>query len=599
MPEVRTPVFVIAGSILAMTALVAQGPDVSESGVMLTGTVTSASGEKLGGATVSARRSGASITTSVFTDEQGTYYFPPMADGRYAVRAQAVGWEKAERVVELKGAVRKQDVVLKPTADFFTQLPGDQMVAALPEDTPAHRRMKAVFIAVCTECHSANMALSNRFDAQGWDAIVTAMSRTEAMARFGGGPSPMIRRFQDDLVAYLTEMRGPGPSPIHAEVPPRPAGDARLPVVYEYDLPAEVGGGYVLNNGGDWSLGHPAASGGGFGIHDATVDFNGNVWFTYNDRESTTRSIGKVDRHTGQVTDFKYARPDGRAATTHGIFVAHDGMIWFNVNMRDPDRTDSRRLGRINPDTDAFDVFTPPAGMVAMRIHVAEDGQGQIWGDSSAGAVRFNPSTGKWREFESLTEGLTYGASGDREGNGWWAQFGADAVGHADVETGKVSEIKMPPSVPGFLQAGDVSAEDRDALSRQRPRRLAADVNGADVWVPNFSGNNLMRIDTDTMSTTFYPAPRVGMNPYMAPVDANHNVWVSFQGGDEVGKFDPRTEEWTLYSWPSRGTSLRNLGLVEQNGVVQVIGAYFNASRVGRMVMRTESDLEALRARAR
>ena len=137
------------------------------------------------------------------------------------------------------------------------------MVAALPEDTPPHRRMKAVFGSLCTECHSASMILNNRFDAQGWDAIVTAMGRITAMNTFGDKPSPVISHFQKDLVAYLAEMRGPGPSPIHVTLPPRPAGDALLPVVYEYDLPAEAGGGYVLNNGGDWSLGHPAASGGG------------------------------------------------------------------------------------------------------------------------------------------------------------------------------------------------------------------------------------------------------------------------------------------------------------------------------------------------
>ena len=599
MPNVRTLLFVTAGSMLAVAALAAQRLDVSETAVILTGTVTSASGETLGGATVSARRSGATITTSVFTDQQGKYYFPPMADGRYSVRGQVVGWDKAERIVELKGAVQKQDLVLQPTTDVFTQLSGDQMVAALPEDTPAHRRMKAVLIGVCTECHSASMVLGNRFDTHGWDAIVTAMSRTEAMARFNDRPSPVISHFQEDLVAYLTEVRGPGPSPIQVKVPPRPAGDARLPVVYEYDLPAEVGGGYVLNNGGDWSLGHPAASGGGFGIHDATVDFNGNVWFTYNDRESVTRSIGKVDRKTGRVTEFKYARPDGRAATTHGIFVGHDGMIWFNVNLRDPNVRGSERLGRIDPNTDDFDVFTPPVGTKGMTIHVAEDGQGQIWGDTSTGAVRFNPTTGEWRAFKSLTQpGSTYGAVGDRDGNGWWAQFGIDVVGHADVTTGKVSEIKLPPSTYGFLQEGDLSAEDLKVLSRQRPRRPAADVRGADVWVPNFSGNNLMRINIETMKTTFHPVPRVGMNPYMAAVDASHNVWVSFLGGDEVGKFDPTTETWTLYSWPSRGTALRHLGLVDHNGVVQVIGAYFNAARVGRMVMRTERDVQALRARA-
>src|SRR5262245_3310589 len=354
MLNVRKLLFVAAGSVLAMAALAAQHRDVPESGVMLTGTVTSASGEKIGGATVSARRSGQTITTSVFTDPQGKYYFPPMEDGSYSVRAQVAGWEKADRTVELKGTVQKQDLVLKPTKDFFSQLSGDQIVAALPEDTTAHRRMKAVVVAVCTECHSAGTVLNNRFDAQGWDAIVTAMSHITAMNTFNEKPSPVISHFQKDLVAYLTEMRGPGPSPMQLKLPSRPAGAALSPVVYEYDLPVEAGGGYVLNNGSDWSLGHPAASGGGFGIHDATVDFNGNIWFTYNDQQSMTRSIGKIDTKTGRVTDFKHARPDGRAATTHGIFVGHDGMIWFNVNLRTPGVEGAAKLGRIDPKTEAF-----------------------------------------------------------------------------------------------------------------------------------------------------------------------------------------------------------------------------------------------------
>ena len=599
MLNVRKLLFVTAGSMLAMAALAAQHRDASETGVILTGTVISASGEKIGGATVSARRSGQTITTSVFTDQQGRYYFPPMEDGSYSVRAQVAGWEKADRIVELNGAVQKQDLVLKPTKDFFSQLSGDQIVAALPEDTPAHRRMKAVFVEVCTECHSASTILNNRFDTQGWDAIVTAMSRITAMNVFNDKPSPVISHFQKDLVAYLTEMRGPRPSPMQPKLPPRPAGVAASPVVYEYDLPAEAGGGYVPNNGGDWSLGHPAASGGGFGIHDATVDFNGNLWFTYNDQQSVTRSFAKVDTRTGRVTDFKYPRPDGRAATTHGIFVGHDGMIWFNVNLRTPDVQGAEKLGRIDPRTDAFDVFTPPAGTKGMTIHVAEDGQGKIWGDTSTGAVTFNPKTGEWRGFSSVTQpGFTYGAAGDRDGNGWWTQFGLDIVGHADVKTGKVSEIKLPPARHAFLKEGDFSAEDLKVLSRQRPRRLGVDVKGADVWVPNYSGQTLMRINIDTMKTTFYPAPREGLNPYMAAVDAGHNVWVSFLGGDEVGKFDPKTEKWTLYSWPTRGTALRHLGMVDHNGVVHVIGAYFNAARIGRMVMRTERDVQALRARA-
>ena len=42
------------------------------------------------GVTVSARATGSSITTSVFTDADGQYFFPPLSEGRHKVWAQAV-----------------------------------------------------------------------------------------------------------------------------------------------------------------------------------------------------------------------------------------------------------------------------------------------------------------------------------------------------------------------------------------------------------------------------------------------------------------------------------------------------------------------------
>ena len=48
----------------------------------LWGTVTSTSGERLEGVTVSARAPGRNVTTSVFTDSDGEYHFPPLETGR-------------------------------------------------------------------------------------------------------------------------------------------------------------------------------------------------------------------------------------------------------------------------------------------------------------------------------------------------------------------------------------------------------------------------------------------------------------------------------------------------------------------------------------
>src|SRR5258708_39467685 len=63
---------------------------------LLTGSITSASGQKLEGVQVSAKMEGATITTSVYTDLNGDYFFPAMADGKYRVWAQAPGFETSK-----------------------------------------------------------------------------------------------------------------------------------------------------------------------------------------------------------------------------------------------------------------------------------------------------------------------------------------------------------------------------------------------------------------------------------------------------------------------------------------------------------------------
>ena len=73
---------------------------------------------------------------------------------------------------------------MKETKDYWLQLSGDEMEAALPEDTPMHRRMKDVFMRQCTSCHGANIAFQNKFDEQGWEAIINAMSRTNTSGGF-------------------------------------------------------------------------------------------------------------------------------------------------------------------------------------------------------------------------------------------------------------------------------------------------------------------------------------------------------------------------------------------------------------------------------
>src|SRR5262245_35085529 len=105
----------VLSSSVALLALVTA--PVFAADAILSGAVTSASGEKMGGVTVSAKADGATITTTVFTDADGNYFFPPMASGKYHVWAQALSFATAKGDVDL-AANKAENFTLKPTDDY-------------------------------------------------------------------------------------------------------------------------------------------------------------------------------------------------------------------------------------------------------------------------------------------------------------------------------------------------------------------------------------------------------------------------------------------------------------------------------------------------
>src|SRR6266436_3013627 len=131
----------MAAAGLAIAAMVLPSTSSRADDVILSGTVVSSPGEKMGGVTVSAKPEGGTITTSVFTDESGAYYFPPMPAAKYRVWAQALSYKAAKSSIDLP-TTKRQDFLLKPMQDFVRQLPGDVLLAALPGDTAEDFRMK-------------------------------------------------------------------------------------------------------------------------------------------------------------------------------------------------------------------------------------------------------------------------------------------------------------------------------------------------------------------------------------------------------------------------------------------------------------------------
>jgi streptogramin lyase len=575
---------------------------------MFKGTVKAATGEALAGVPVSVRPDGKTFTQTVFTDEKGAFYFPPFAapfePGKYQAWSQAVGFGMERGEIELMpGHSMGRDFVLKKIDDFTNQLSGTEWMDALPDVTREDRRMKEIFRVNCIECHQPGLVLQNRFDEQGWTAILNLMEKVSYHGFSGVATPPRatIAYHKKELAQYLARIRGPESSPLKFKLMPRPTGDAARVVITEYDIPTAVGKAErAVNDGSNWVEGIVAGMHGQGGMHDVQIDDAGNAWLT--DSEANDyRTVVKLDPRTGQVKGFKVTAPNGRAQTSHGIARDHNGIIWFDTG---------GMLARLDPRTETFEFYRPTLSSpttTSGQVDVAPNGR--VWMSARRGALMFDPATKAFRFFQDKTvgDGQTYGAATDAQGNGWWTQFNMDNVVHHDVAANQTYDIPMRP--PDRMEVV-LTPDDRDFYHNiggdrfsgtfarpgaQAPRRLSVDRANNTVWVANWWGANLAKIDVKTRKVTYVKVP-FNSNPYNTIVDKNHMVWTNLTTDDAVGKFDPKTEKWTIYKLPSIGTELRHIAVDDKLGEVWV--PYRESDRAARLQFRSEAQLAELRGDA-
>jgi streptogramin lyase/mono/diheme cytochrome c family protein len=604
----------VTGLALAITLSAAA----SAAEVVLSGAIKNATGEKMSGVTVSAKAAGTSITTTVFTDEAGDYYFPPMEAGKYQVWAQALSFETAKSEVDL-AAARRADFTLAAITDnerLIRQMPGDLILAGLPDATPDEARMKRIFRNNCTSCHTPSYTLQHRFDEKGWNAMIQAMKHINVYGAFRPNTPPLNKVLdfhQKELAAYLAKVRGPG-NQFKITSRARPTGEAARVVFKEYEVPLnqdqELASKVPPNNGSDWTMGTTSRI--GSQPHDAAADNDGNLWFA-SVSPSRTTSVARIDAKTGEIKAFKVNAPSGLAALSHGLIRDAQGDIWFNVHVS------KGALAKVDPKTEKVSVYLPPSGMSQIEgpVTLDFDGAGGIWAGTIDGTLRFDPVAEKFTEFKSVTPttakggvGATYGIAGDQDGTVWWTQMAFDTIAKGDFKTGKSMEFKLPPVkdemdrvTPADLKFYDTYAP-RDIGTpfpwSQGPRRIGIDRAASVLWVANSWGGNLTRVDTKTNEITFVPFPNpTAHQPYATIADKNHNVWAPMWTTDQIAKYDPSAAKWTLFDLPTRGTEVRIASLRDLPGdKLEVVVAYPRSSKVAVMTFRSEAEIAALKSQA-
>ena len=363
-------------------------------------------------------------------------------------------------------------------------------------------------------------------------------------------------------------------------------------VFTEYEVPIDPSIGaeteYPTNDGSDWSLGTPSMLNGNHGVHDAQADFNGNIWFS-NSVASKIITVGRVDAKTGEVRYLKVPGRRDNAAVGHAIVRDANGIMWFNLIGAGPS---GQAIARLDPVTEKIDVFPAPKTMNGTSVDV--DGKGKIWMTAVPGALRFDPDTKQFTQFNSVTfntpdgNGKPYGLTGDSLGNGWWSEMAIDIVGHGDAETGKSQEAKIPP-VPGFKELYSPEQLQMFGMRGSEYQNAVPGLLAHDAWVPTrpvtLSGcptsgwqssqdrHPYAEDDDCTASRSRYGTA------HQAQVDSNHNAWTNLLNGDAVLKYDVKTSQWTTYPFPTLGAETRYFSIDEHSGSMQIILPYFRTRK--------------------
>jgi virginiamycin B lyase len=588
---------------LLLGALPAMGAALPSTGLM--GTVKSSKGNPLEGVPVSAKAQGSTITTSVYTDRNGEYYFPPLPAGQYRLWTQTVGFglRRVDRALSL-GKRIQQDFTLKTSSVYWKQLSDVEWFASLPDDTAADRKMKRVLLNNCGTCHSSGFVLEKRFNKDDWGLIISQMLKISGSADPPDGPAgggkfakPMfddqgnpigsgrrvVEFYKNDIIDYLARVRGPETLPLKPNPFPRATGESAAIVVTEYDVPSADGR----------TLGRLDPKSG------LTTQFRLN-------NDGTTARNDAPYYHNNEFRDgsdwSRGLRADSEEEGQHDLILGKDGYIYLSPGIGvglDPQANvwygDAMAV-RFDVKNERLSSFSLPKGWPTFYNGKDVDAKGNFWAAEPTGVYRLNPKTGGYTEFKSRTPvGRPYGVTVDSEDNVWFAQLAINKIGYVDGSTGEVGEVSLPS-----IEDEDIDPADKEVgwgwaanqpLYSKGPRRLRADMKGSSLWVCEFFAGRLAKIDIHTKKLTEYKLPGRYRYAYVYEpvIDKNHIVWFSLANADAFGKFDPATEKFTFYPLPTRGTNVRHIDVDNTKPIPEIWLPYDSAGKVARIQFRAKT----------
>jgi streptogramin lyase/mono/diheme cytochrome c family protein len=515
-----------------------------------TGTVRVASGDSPEGIMVQLIAPNG-VRTTVYTNEDGKYEFPKMQAGSYVLRIPNPLEFKPYRreSVRIDGPTKLDEIILErisksrslpATPEIEAQLSGDELLWNLPG---TNEEKEALHSTCALGCHSFQQIFKNRYDERSWSVIVARMLHR------GGGPlindpleeiSPAALAVDKIVTKWLARVRGPESKdgPLYAF--PRLTGESNRVVVTEYELPRALQS-----------------------VHDVFGDANGNIWYS----SHLSNYVGKLDVHTGVVTEYQTPLTDGALPGTHHVHVDKAGDILFSEAW-------SHKLLRISPGSGEM-TEVPVVAPFPINSAGLEDfaltPDGFLWASMGGGygVEKIDPKTGKMVRKYAFKVPFSYDGLISDDGNFW----AGGAISGPTGNSGELLDIRTGEMLN--LTSGD---------QLSAARRGGFDPFG-NAW---FGGENgtLVEIDAKTKRIREFWPPRP-MQPYTdlysAVPDKNGEVWAGELHGREFLRFNPRTQRWTPYAMPEPYSHSRDVWVDKSTTPTTVWYADYSTGRIVRI----------------
>jgi len=507
----------------AVNALRAQ----TQAGIALAGTVTSSEEGAMEGVLVSAKRTGAPITITVVSDQQGRYRFPAakLDPGQYAISIRAAGYDldAAKAVAITAQSTASADLHLKKTNDLAGQLTDAEWVMSMP-GTAAQKRP----LLDCNSCHSLQRIVTSRYTTEEWIPIIQRMRSVytnnttpinpQRRMDFEGMPSVDSVRSYAEYLASINLSQGPWKYELKPF--PRLRGQSTHVVMTEYDLPQRL-----------------------IEPHDVIVDGQGLAWFS----DFGQQILGSLDPKTLKVAVYdvpvmKKGYPVGgldletdKAGNIYEAEMHQGGVAVFNKQ--------TRQFTMISIPPQYNNASTQQSFAAALGA----DGKEWIKDTGAQTILRYTPATGKWESFGPFTtpepahKMNIYGLSIDSKNNAYIMDYTilhGEYIGRIDAQTGQVTFYRT------------VSEE-------TRPRRARIDSQDR-LWFAEYGGNAVGMLDPKTGKTYEWKMATPWFAPYDVTTDKHGEVWTGSMWTDRITRLDPRSGKIVEYLLP-RPTNIRRV----------------------------------------